>query len=115
MDGRAMPGLAAVNLVHIAAAIFQSKGYILWEENTDKMRLLRNVGLLHLWHYSKELQYIPSAYIVDIILGYLTGITGEYITPKGYAVCDEHPNDFAVYEVDFPYKENLKLPGQIFG
>lgn len=79
------------------------------------MCLLRNVGLLHLWHYSKELQYIPSAYIVDIILGYLTGITGEYTTPKGYAVCDEHPNDFAVYGVDFPYKENLKLPGQIFG
>ena len=79
------------------------------------MCLLRNVGLLHLYHYSRELQYIPSAYIGDIILGYLTGITGEYTTPKGYAVCDEHPNDFAVYEVDFPYKENLKLPGQIFG
>ena len=79
------------------------------------MCLLRNGGLLHLYHYSRELQYIPSAYIVDIILGYLTGITGEYTTPKGYAVCDEHPNDFAVYEVDFPYKENLKLPGQIFG
>lgn len=79
------------------------------------MRLLRNVGLLHLSHCSIELQYILSAYIVDIILGYLTGITGEYTTPKGYAVCDEHPNDFAVYEVDFPYKENLKLPGQIFG
>ena len=79
------------------------------------MCLLRNVGLLHLYHYSRELQYIPSAYIVDIMLGYLTGLTGEYTTPKGYAVCDEHPNDFAVYEVDFPYKENLKLPGQIFG
>ena len=79
------------------------------------MCLLRNVGLLHLYHYSRELQNIPSAYIVDIIIGYLTGITGEYTTPKGYAVCDEHPNDFAVYEVDFPYKENLKLPGQIFG
>ena len=79
------------------------------------MCLLRNVGLLHLSHCSIELQYILSAYIVDIILGYLTGITGEYTTPKGYAVCDEHPNDFAVYEVDFPYKENLKLPGQIFG
>ena len=69
------------------------------------MRLLRNVGLLHLSHCSIELQYILSAYIVDIILGYLTGIIGEYTTPKGYAVCDEHPNDFAVYEVDFPYKE----------
>ena len=79
------------------------------------MRLLRNVGLLHLYHCSKELQYIPSAYIVDIILGYLTGITGEYATPKGYAVCDEYTNDFAVYEAGFPYKEKLKLPGQIFG
>jgi len=47
--------------------------------------------------------------------GYLVGITGEYATPKGYAACDEHPNDFAVYEAGFPYKEKLKLPGQIFG
>ena len=79
------------------------------------MRLLRNIVLFHLYHYSIELQYILSAYIVDIILGYLTGIIGEYTTPKGYAVCDEHPNDFAVYEVGFPYKEKLQLPGQIFG
>ena len=50
----------------------------------------------------------------ELIPGYLTGITGEYATPKGYAVCDEHPNDFAVYEAGFPYKEKLKLPGQIF-
>ena len=79
------------------------------------MCLLRDIVLFHLSHCSIELQYIPSAYIVDIIPGYLTDITGEYATPKGYAVCDEHPNDFAVYEVDFPYKEKLQLPGQIFG
>lgn len=50
----------------------------------------------------------------ELLPGYLSGITGEYATPKGYAACDEHPDDFAAYESSFPYKEKLKLPGQIF-
>ena len=50
----------------------------------------------------------------ELLPGYLDGITGEYATPKGYAACDEHPDDFAAYESSFPYKEKVKLPGQIF-
>lgn len=49
----------------------------------------------------------------ELIPGYLDGITGEYQTPKGYFVCDEFPEDFAAYEASFPYKEKLKLPGQL--
>ena len=49
----------------------------------------------------------------ELIPGYLAGITGEYSTPKGYFVCDENPEDFAAYEATFPYKEKLKLPGQL--
>ena len=49
----------------------------------------------------------------ELIPGYLDGITGEYATPKGYFVCDENPEDFAAYEATFPYKEKLKLPGQL--
>jgi len=46
-------------------------------------------------------------------MAYLDDISGEYATPKGYAACDEHPDEFAAYESSFPYKEKLKLPGQI--
>lgn len=43
--------------------------------------------------------------------GYLAGITGEYTTPQGYFV-DE--NKALEFDKNFPYKERLKLPGQIF-
>ena len=46
--------------------------------------------------------------------GYLKGITGEYATPQGYFVCEENPEAFEAFEARFPYKEKLKLPGQLF-
>lgn len=49
----------------------------------------------------------------ELIPGYLDGIAGEYATPTGYFVCDEDPEGFAAYEATFPYKEKLKLPGQL--
>ena len=50
----------------------------------------------------------------ELIEGYLDGITGEYSTPKGYFACDENPEKFDRYESEFPTKEKLKLPGQLF-
>lgn len=50
----------------------------------------------------------------ELIEGYLDGITGEYSTPKGYFACDENPKEFERYESEFPTKEKLKLPGQLF-
>ena len=50
----------------------------------------------------------------ELIEGYLDGITGEYSTPKGYFACDENPEEFKRYESEFPIKEKLKLPGQLF-
>lgn len=47
----------------------------------------------------------------ELIPGYLDGITGVYQTPKGYYVEDFDVEEF---DKDFPYKEKLKLPGQIF-
>jgi predicted N-acetyltransferase YhbS len=47
----------------------------------------------------------------ELIPGYLTGITGEYATPKGYFVDEKQAEEF---DKQFPYKEKLKLPGQIF-
>ena len=47
----------------------------------------------------------------ELIPGYLDGITGVYQTPKGYYVSDADVEEF---DKDFPKKEKLKLPGQIF-
>ena len=47
----------------------------------------------------------------ELIPGYLDGITGVYQTPQGYYVSDKDVEEF---DKDFPPKEKLKLPGQIF-
>ena len=43
--------------------------------------------------------------------GYLAGVTGEYSTPSGYFV-DEA--ECEVFDRQFPTKQKLRLPGQIF-
>ena len=47
----------------------------------------------------------------ELCPGYLDGITGVYQTPQGYYVDDA---DVEKFDKTFPYKEKLKLPGQIF-
>ena len=47
----------------------------------------------------------------ELIPGYLKDITGVYQTPKGYYVPDE---DVEAFDRLFPYKEKLRLPGQLF-
>lgn len=47
----------------------------------------------------------------ELIPGYLNGITGEYATPQGYFV-DE--GEVETFDKEFPVKEKLKLPGQLF-
>ena len=47
----------------------------------------------------------------ELIPGYLDDVTGVYQTPKGYYVDDKDVEEF---DKDFPPKEKLKLPGQIF-
>ena len=47
----------------------------------------------------------------ELISGYLDGITGEYATQKGYFVNEA---DVEKFDADFPPKQKLKLPGQIF-
>ena len=47
----------------------------------------------------------------ELIPGYLDGITGVYQTPRGYYVDDA---DVEGFDKDFPVKEKLVLPGQIF-
>lgn len=47
----------------------------------------------------------------ELTPGYLSGLTGEYAPPRGYFVDEEEAEEF---DKGFPYKEKLKLPGQLF-
>ena len=47
----------------------------------------------------------------ELIPGYLDGISGEYAPPQGYFVDEAEAEEF---DKEFPAKEKLKLPGQIF-
>ena len=47
----------------------------------------------------------------ELIPGYLNSITGEYATPQGYFVDEAEAEEF---DKQFPPKEKLRLPGQIF-
>lgn len=47
----------------------------------------------------------------ELIPGYLDNVTGVYQTPKGYYVDD---SDVEEFDKDFPHKEKLVLPGQLF-
>ena len=49
----------------------------------------------------------------ELVKDCLKDITGEYATPKGYFAASENPQEFEKYESAFPYKEKLKLPGQL--
>ena len=47
----------------------------------------------------------------ELIPGYLDDVKGEYSTPSGYMVDEEAAENF---DKEFPIKEKLKLPGQLF-
>lgn len=46
--------------------------------------------------------------------GFLNGISGTYKDPEGYFVCEKDPAAFERFEAEFPKKQKLKLPGQLF-
>ncbi|MBQ7656643.1 MAG: N-acetyltransferase [Clostridia bacterium] len=50
----------------------------------------------------------------ELIPGYLRGITGEYAPPEGYYAAEQEPEAFERFDAQFPVKEKLKLPGQLF-
>ena len=47
----------------------------------------------------------------ELVPGYLEGITGEYATPQGYFV---DKAEVEMFDKEFPVKEKLVLPGQLF-
>ena len=47
----------------------------------------------------------------ELIDGFMDNVTGEYSTPEAYFVDESEAEEF---DKNFPYKEKLKLPGQLF-
>ncbi|MGM9680831.1 MAG: GNAT family N-acetyltransferase [Eubacteriales bacterium] len=54
---------------------------------------------------------VPYFLLKELKDGFLSGITGTYRTPKGYFVDDD---DVEMFDKNFPPKQKLKLPGQLF-
>lgn len=50
----------------------------------------------------------------ELIPGYLSGITGEYGPPEGYYIAEQEPERFEAFDAQFPPRQKLKLPGQLF-
>lgn len=50
----------------------------------------------------------------ELIPGYLDGVTGVYGPPEGYFAAEQNPEAFEAFDAQFPKKEKLKLPGQLF-
>lgn len=63
------------------------------------------------YHGEPEQEIVPYVLLKELQPGFLDGVTGIYYTPKGYYV-DETAAE--VFDRDFPPKEKLKLPGQLF-
>ncbi len=63
------------------------------------------------YHGLPEGEDAPFFLCKELIPGYLEGVTGEYAPPQGYFVDEAEAEAF---DKEFPPKEKLKLPGQIF-
>lgn len=50
----------------------------------------------------------------ELIPGYLDGDIGVYGPPEGYFAAEQNPEAFEAFDAQFPKKEKLKLPGQLF-
>jgi predicted N-acetyltransferase YhbS len=89
-------------------------GAVLFEGNID---FYGNSGFVCARNYGIRYHDLPedaddSFFLCkELIPGYLDDVNGVYQTPAGYYVKDEDVEEF---DKDFPAREKLKLPGQIF-
>lgn len=63
------------------------------------------------YHGEPEQEMVPYFLMKELRPGFLDGVTGVYHTPQGYYVDEIEAEDF---DRNFPHKEKLKLPGQLF-
>ncbi len=74
-------------------------------------------GCVRASEYGIRYRGMPEGEEADFFLckelrkGYLDGVNGEYGAPEAYYVDDADVEEF---DKTFPYKEKLKLPGQLF-
>ena len=130
-DGREIP-IMTMGPICIAPE-YKRKGYgkLLWDYSLERARELGckavcfegNIdfygksGFCYASRYGIRYHGLPEGEDSSFFLckelesGYLDGVTGEYATPEGYFV-DEEAVEF--FDKGFPYKEKLKLPGQLF-
>lgn len=130
-DGRSIP-ILAMGPICIAPA-FQRKGYgkELLDYSLEKARMLGygavcfegNIGFYGKsgFTFAREfgIRYhgLPAGaddsffLCKELLPGYLHGVTGEYAPPQMYLV---DPQQAEVFDKNFPPKEKLKLPGQLF-
>ena len=129
-DGRDIP-IMTMGPICIAPE-FQRQGYgkVLLDYSLDKAKQLgcgavcfegnidfyKNSGFKYAseygirYHGLEEGQDASFFLAIELIPGYLEGITGEYATPKSYFVNEKEAKDF---DQLFPYKEKKKLEGQL--
>lgn len=62
------------------------------------------------YHGLEEGQDASFFLCIELIPGYLDGISGEYATPKSYFVNEKEAKEF---DQLFPYKEKKTIPGQL--
>ena len=65
------------------------------------------------YHAEPRESEVPYFLAQELIPGYWGDREGTYCPPKGYFVADEKTEAFDAYEATFPYKEKLRLPGQL--
>ena len=89
-------------------------GAVCFEGNIDfygksGLRLASDFGIRY--YDALVAEETPFFLCKELTPGYLDGITGKYYSPKCYLV-DE--NEVEEFDKQFPPKEKLKLPGQLF-
>ena len=65
---------------------------------------------IHYYAEPRE-EEVPYFLLSELTPGFLDGVTGVYHTPGGYFVDEKEAEKF---DADFPPREKLKLPGQLF-
>ena len=63
------------------------------------------------YHGEPREEVVPYFLLKELTEGYLDGVEGVYHTPEGYYVDEAEAEEF---DKNFPPKEKLKLPGQLF-
>ncbi len=98
----------------LAEASKMGFGAVLFEGNIG---FYGKSGFDYAWKFGIRYHDLPegagSSFFLcrELIPGYLDDVTGVYQTPQGYYVDEGEAGEF---DRRFPYKEKLRLPGQIF-